>query len=136
MSDYQDYVVGKTGRVVYVAGPMRKGDTYGHVQYACEVGKALVRAGWTPILPQLSHFWATVSGHLDPGNPDGAQGWLEYDFRVVAACDALIRLPGDSVGADREVAIAHAAGIPVLTLEEALALAASGRYLADLAMVA
>ena len=48
--------------------------------------------------------------------------WLEYDMEWLTACDALVRLPGESKGADREVARAKELGIEVYTLDEFLQL--------------
>lgn len=128
MNDRQKYVFGKTGRLIYVAGPMRLGSVTNNVRLGCDAGMALMQAGWTPVVPQLSQFWATVSGDPSPGHADGAEGWLAYDFRLVAACDAVVRLPGESTGADREVALAKSLGIPVFTLDEALRRGYSGEY--------
>jgi hypothetical protein len=45
--------------------------------------------------------------------PHDYELWLEIDFAWVKKCDALIRLPGESSGADREVELARSLGIPV-----------------------
>ena len=39
------------------------------------------------------------------------------DFEQVARCDLVVRLPGGSSGADRECALAHRLGIPVVWWE-------------------
>jgi hypothetical protein len=39
--------------------------------------------------------------------------WYEWDLHALLKCDALLRMPGISVGADREVEFARAHGIPV-----------------------
>ena len=39
--------------------------------------------------------------------------WMAIDLELLSKCDALIRLPGDSKGADIEVDYAMANGIPV-----------------------
>ena len=56
------------------------------------------------------------------------------DLRLVERCDVLVRLPGDSAGADREVAHARRRGIPVGFLPERAELVhlpEIARYLAD-----
>ena len=39
--------------------------------------------------------------------------WLNYDLPILDKCQALLRLPGESVGADIEVRHANASHIPV-----------------------
>lgn len=43
----------------------------------------------------------------------GAEPWLTMDLEIVVRCDAVVCLPGESVGADGEVAHALSRGIPV-----------------------
>ena len=54
-------------------------------------------------------FWDLTA----PFGPDTHQTWLPYDFAWLAKCDALLRLPGESVGADREIEEARRLGIPI-----------------------
>ncbi len=55
------------------------------------------------------------------------EDWLGMDLPWVAVSNALLRLPGESTGADREVAHAKLHGIPVFHDADALiAAAASG----------
>jgi hypothetical protein len=39
--------------------------------------------------------------------------WLAMDIEIINRCDAVLRLPGESTGADAEVAFAESMGIPV-----------------------
>jgi len=39
--------------------------------------------------------------------------WLELDNQFIPCCEAVLRLPGESNGADKEVALAKKLGIPV-----------------------
>lgn len=106
---------------IYVSGPMRgaPGDVgpWLNCRIGMDVGKKLWVAGWHPFVPMLNAFWEMSVGALTPGHSDGASGWLEFDFSAITRCDALLRLPGKSDGADREVAVALAAGIPVFYME-------------------
>jgi hypothetical protein len=72
------------------------------------------RAGWHPIVPQLNGTWEMVAGELDLAATDGATGWLDYDFSLLARCDAIYRYPGYSEGADREVALMETFDKPVI----------------------
>ena len=101
---------------VYVAGPISKGDVRENVERGIKAGLELLEAGYAPFIPHLSHL-------ADPkalAGSDLYERWLSLDFSWVAACHALLRIPGDSDGADREVAFARANGIPVYDSIEAL----------------
>ena len=39
--------------------------------------------------------------------------WIAMDLELVSRCDAVLRLPGESVGADMETAFACSRSIPV-----------------------
>ncbi len=96
---------------VYVAGPISKGDVVENVRRGIEAGLALLKAGYAPFIPHLSHLAnpSALVGTLD------YEAWLSLDFSWVAACHAVLRLSGFSEGADREVAFATANRIPVYT---------------------
>ena len=74
----------------------------------------LFRAGHLPMigewvaLPVLASAGAT--GPTDPLAQDVLYPTAE---RLLQRCDAVLRLPGESRGADQDVAIAHERGIPV-----------------------
>jgi uncharacterized protein DUF4406 len=91
---------------VYVAGPYTKGDVAVNVRRAIEVGTELFDLGYIPFIPHLTHFWHLVT-------PKPYETWLDIDNEWLPTCDALLRIPGESSGADKEVALAHKLGIPV-----------------------
>ncbi len=91
---------------VYVAGPYTKGDVVVNVRKAIECADSLVRMGHEPFIPHLSHLWHTISPHE-------YTYWMDRDLAWLDVCDALVRIPGDSAGADKEMAYAHEHGIPV-----------------------
>jgi uncharacterized protein DUF4406 len=91
---------------IYVAGPYTKGDVAINVRNAIEAGNALLKAGHAPYIPHLTHFWHLVY-------PGPYEQWLALDLHWVRQCDALLRLPGESSGADGEVAEAKRLGLPV-----------------------
>lgn len=94
---------------VYVAGPITGSDDMKKdIHKACVVTQRLVESGFAVYTPQLSVFLEFVIGKtLDWGT------WLEQDKPWVLASDLVLRLPGESAGADLEVAWAEEAGIPV-----------------------
>ena len=91
---------------VYVAGPYTKGDVAINVRTAIEAADTLLHWGYLPHCPHLTHFWHLVC-------PRPYETWLDYDKAWLRLCDAVVRLPGDSQGADQEVALARELGIPV-----------------------
>jgi hypothetical protein len=93
-------------RVIYVAGPYTKPDPVANTHAAMKVWDRLFDAGLTPIVPHWSLFQHFL-------NPRPYEDWMEYDFAIIERCDALLRLPGVSEGADREVEFAEDRHIPV-----------------------
>lgn len=91
---------------IYVAGPYSQGDVAGHVRAAVLAGLAIRHAGHVPCIPHLYHF-----AHLLCPQP--YEYWMALDLEWLAACDGLVRLPGESPGADREVERAQVLGLPV-----------------------
>src|SRR5262252_3008954 len=98
---------------VYVAGPYTKGDVAVNVRNAYEVANQLADLGFAPFVPHATHFWHLLF-------PRQYRFWLQLDQEFLPCCDALIRLPGLSSGADEEVALAGQLGIPVFTEIDAL----------------
>jgi uncharacterized protein DUF4406 len=93
---------------VYVAGPYSQGDPVLNVRAAIDVAEVLVALGHTPYVPHLTILWHLVAPH-------DTDFWYGHDLEWLAACDAVVRLPGPSVGADTEVKEAERLGIPVYT---------------------
>lgn len=91
---------------IYVAGPYSKGNTAQHVRNAFEAADKLADRGFAPYIPHTNHFWQMIF-------PRDKQYWLELDFEYLAICDAVLRLPGESDGADQEEAFAAKKNIPV-----------------------
>lgn len=104
---------------VYVAGPITKGDLLLNVRAAVEAADRLLDAGLVPFVPHLNCLW-----HLVSPKPYG--GWLAYDREWLSVCDYVVRLPGESAGADSEVALAGGLGIPVYHGVDALLAALCG----------
>ena len=95
---------------IYVSGPYTKPDPVENTHKAIQVGNRLRDAGHFPFIPHLTLLWHSVT-------PKPYDFWMEYDFEWVKACDAVLRMPGESSGADREVALAEQLGIPVFYSE-------------------
>jgi hypothetical protein len=100
--------------LVYLAGPYSSPDPVLNTHTVVEIASRLVDEGLvTPTVPHLTLLWHVIQ-------PRELDFWYEYDLALVARCDAVLRLPGASTGADKETAFAESRGIPVFTDEAAL----------------
>lgn len=100
---------------VYIAGPYSNGEVEGEDVREANCKKAMVVAaellmeGFTPFCPHLTHY-------LDLAHPGiSYDRWMEYDKQWLKQCHALLRLPGESCGADLEVLWAFQENIRVFT---------------------
>ena len=94
----------------YVAGPYTIGDPEKNTYAAIEVGDQIIREFWPdlmPIVPHLSHWWNS-SVKYDYGF------WIAYTMEQARRCDIMLRIPGESKGADGEVMECCRAGKPVV----------------------
>ena len=92
---------------VYIASPYTKGDQIENVKRQIETAHKLIDLGFAPYLPLLCHFQHVYI-------PRAYEDWLKLDFEWINACDALLRLEGESEGADKEVEYAKQLGIRVV----------------------
>lgn len=91
---------------VYVAGPMTKGRWEENTRRAVDAGAILIQNGFEPFIPHLYCL-------LDFVHPQHYERWMELDFSYIRVCEALLRIPGESSGADREIKYAEHRSIPV-----------------------
>lgn len=98
---------------VYIASPYTLGDQALNVRKQMDVFNELANTGKiAPFAPLLFHFQHIV-------HPRKTSDWLAMDFEWVKTCDAVLRLPGQSEGADLEVQFAQSFDIPVFhTVED------------------
>ncbi len=109
---------------VYLAGPISRGDLAHNVNQATAAFIELAKAGFAPFCPQWSVFsggcwnglagvnviaFGTVAGDSRMSHAD----WLGVDLPWVGVSDAVLRLPGESTGADMEVDFARLNRVPV-----------------------
>jgi len=92
---------------VYIASPYTKGDIAVNVKRQLDAADKLIELGYAPFAPLYSHFQ-----HM--AHPRPYNDWLRLDFEWITVCDCLLRLNGESDGADQEVALAAKLGIPVV----------------------
>jgi hypothetical protein len=106
--------------LILIAGPYASG-TGGDAELMAHNLKKLEEAAW-PIfqaghVPMIGEWVAlpvlSSAGASGPTDPLAAQVMYPTAERLLQHCDAVLRLPGDSRGADQDVAIAQGLGIPV-----------------------
>jgi len=96
-------------RRIYISGPLTSsGNVMENLDRAMYAARALIDAGFAPFCPHLTY-------HVDPGGEYPHDLWMAIELPWVSVADALLRLPGESLGADLEVSRAEEAGIPVFT---------------------
>jgi len=91
--------------IVYIAGPYT-GDVVENVRNAVHAAEQVIEMGYVPYIPHLSMLWHLIAPHP-------VEFWYKYDLKFLAKCDCLLRLVGESTGADNEVEFAKKNGIPV-----------------------
>ena len=91
---------------VYIASPYTLGDVAVNVKNQIDTADKLIEFGFAPFVPLYSHFQ-----HM--AHPQPYQIWTKLDLEWVEVCDILLRLPGESSGADNEVEFAKQLGIPI-----------------------
>jgi hypothetical protein len=89
---------------VYIAGPYTKGNIMNNINQAVWIGNQLLDMGFIPFIPHLTGFWDLIISH-------DYETWMEYDLEWLKECDAVLRISGESIGADREVEIAKDMGM-------------------------
>lgn len=97
--------------LVYVAGPIT-GDPFGCVRQANEAFTWLRTIDCVPFCPQ----WSVISEMVHHRD---YEAWMDYDFDVIRQCHGLLRLAGESPGADSEVALAVSLDLPVFFFDDA-----------------
>lgn len=83
--------------LVYIAGPYTHPDPVENTHKAVRAAEQIEALGCDVVIPHLSLLWHAIS-------PAPIERWYERDLAVMHRCDALVRLPGKSTGADAEVA--------------------------------
>lgn len=91
---------------IYIAGPYTKGDVAVNVRRAFEAANKIADLGFAPFVPHSTHFWHMMF-------PRPYEFWLNLDNEFLPCCDAILRLPGSSSGADKEVKLGEQLGLPI-----------------------
>ena len=94
---------------IYISHPITKGCGNYNFWQACIAQEKLMGAGFACLNPGLSMM------HPNGRNIPWAQ-WIASDLEWVGVSELVIRLPGESKGADLETAHAEKLGIPVVRI--------------------
>jgi len=98
-------------RMIYLAGPYTHPDPVANTHKVARVGTIVYElTEWVPFIPHLSLLWHMVT-------PRPEWHWYELDLHQMSHCDAIVRLPGASSGADREMEVAAAFGLDIIAFE-------------------
>jgi hypothetical protein len=106
--------------LILIAGPYRSGTGDDPILLAANLARLeqaawpLFRAGHLPMIGE----WVALpvlrsAGARGLDDPLAGQVMYPTAQRLLAHCDAVLRLPGESTGADQDVAIARERGLPV-----------------------
>jgi hypothetical protein len=105
--------------LVLIAGPYRSGTGDDPALMAANLARLeeaawpLFRAGHVPMIGEWVALPVLRSAGARVGDPLAEQVVYPTAARLLARCDAVLRLPGASAGADQDVAIARERGLPV-----------------------
>lgn len=91
---------------IYIASPYTVGDVAVNVHRQIETASVLISYGFNPYVPLMCHFQ-----HMQYPREYAEWTFLMCDW--LKSCDAVLRLPGYSEGADEEVKMALSIGMLV-----------------------
>lgn len=100
--------------IVYISGPITKGNKNHNIFQAMEAHQRLLLLRFSVIDPMPSMLYPF-------NNEIEHQAWLENDLPHVRVASAVLRLPGESLGAEMECLYAEQCGVPIYhSIEELL----------------
>lgn len=108
-----------TPLLVLIAGPYRSGTGDDPDKLAANLARLeaaawpVFAAGHVPMIGEWVALPVLRSAGATLGDELSEDVMYPTAQRLLAHCDAVLRLPGDSTGADQDVAIARERGIPV-----------------------
>ena len=89
---------------VYIASPYTSGDVAVNVKNQMDAFIIIRKAGWVPIAPLMCHF-------IHIHDPQSYDFWFDTAVEWLKKCEYLVRLPGESQGADKETQLAKEMGV-------------------------
>jgi len=99
-----EFELNENRKRVYIAGPYTHGDWGENQRNVIEAAQKVMNHGHVPFIPHtMTGLWSVMYSN----------NWIAFDLHWLKTCDAIVRLPGESEGADIEVAFAKQEGIKV-----------------------
>lgn len=111
----------RTPLLILIAGPYRSGTDGDPARIAAnlerleEASAPIFRLGHVPMIGEWVALPILRTLGPDRSAEEGLDGDVMYEtaHRLLQHCDAVLRLPGASAGADKDVEIARERGLPV-----------------------
>jgi len=106
-------------KLILIAGPYRSGTDGDPQAMAANLARLeaaawpVFAAGHLPVIGEWIALPVLRSAGAGPTDPLADQVLYPTADRLLTHCDAVLRLPGDSAGADQDVATARSLGLPV-----------------------
>lgn len=108
--------------MILIAGPVRSG-TQGdmaliqhNMQKLDQMALQVYEKGHTPVIGEwLAMPLASAAGSQQIGDEISEAFLYPVAHRLIHCCDAILRMPGESKGADNDVRIGHALGLSIYT---------------------
>ncbi|ATM06943.1 MULTISPECIES: NUDIX hydrolase [Raoultella] len=106
--------------LILVAGPVRSG-TNNHPELIAanldamaQVALSIYRKGHIPVIGEwLALPIAKAAGSKETGDPISEEFLYPVAHRLISRCDAILRIPGESRGADLDVEEGKKRGLPI-----------------------
>ncbi|MFI8423622.1 DUF4406 domain-containing protein [Streptomyces sp. NPDC085479] len=108
-----------TSMLILIAGPYRSGTDgdpeamAANLAYLEAAAWPVFAAGHLPVIGEWIALPVLHAAGAGPTDPLADRVLYPTAERLLARCDAVLRLPGDSTGADQDVATARRRGLPV-----------------------
>ncbi|MEU1085350.1 DUF4406 domain-containing protein [Streptomyces sp. NPDC005576] len=105
--------------LILIAGPYRSGTDGNPQAMADNLGRLeaaawpVFAAGHVPVIGEWIALPVLRSAGAGPTDPLAEEVLYPTAHRLLAHCHAVLRLPGESAGADQDVATARGRGLPV-----------------------
>jgi hypothetical protein len=110
----------KTTLTILIAGPYRSGTNDDpalmrqNLERLESTALTLFRAGHIPLIGEwLALPLLKMAGSKKPGDEIYQEISYPVAHRLITKCDAILRMEGDSTGADNDVKVAQQLGVPV-----------------------
>lgn len=109
--------------IIYIAGPYTQGSEVRNTVKALQTGIQVYVRGGIPLVPHSSFLYELVGSRPRKTASDlevsvayelDYEDYMEMDLQFLEVCDALLRLSGESSGADRETSRMSQLGKPIL----------------------